>query len=420
MDLVRCSKLYKRAASAVLLAAALFLTQNNGAAALTINITPSWLEPHALRGLLVVWEKIPPGVSRFNTLSIVAKQLFEGYDVRIDGGAPNEENAPLVTLTPRDAAEWSVSLAEPTLRGEASLWFGKDIEGLDEEIVPLLKNLPIEALAWADSALNERVAQILERRVPGWSFSLVVRVNDASQTLQISFHASQPLVLAVTPNLFSSTLPVMFQSDLTAKLIPGMSPIIGLPVAWIAKHRGEVEKMARDFLEDRNSVSNTRSQVEIAFAPAQISEIDALINSQRFSLQIWLAGYAGIKGRHPELGMTAGLNTNRWTGVDLEVYNELLVDAGDFELTDRLGFRFPLLRGLVRLGAEVEWPDGDIWYRVWLDTNRMKRPYLWWRWKAGQDHNAALGYRLNERISVEIHYDSRYKNKIGLKGILSL
>ncbi|GHV45229.1 hypothetical protein FACS1894204_03810 [Synergistales bacterium] len=420
MGLARCSKLYKRAASAVLLAAAFFLTQNSGAAALTIDITPIWLEAHALRGLLAVWEKIPPGASRLDTLSLVAKQLFDGYDARLDGGASNEENAPLVTLTPRDVKEWDVSLIKPTLRGETSLWFERDVKGLTDEVSPLLKELPIEALSWADSALNDRIRQILERRVPGWSFSLVVRVNDALQTLQISFHASQPLVLAVTPNLFSSTLPVMFQSDLAAKLIPGMSPIIGLPVAWIAKHRDDAEKMAREFLEDRNSVSNTRSQVEITFAPAQISQVDALVSSERFSLQIWLAGYAGMKERRPELGVAAGLNTNRWTGVDLEVYNELLIDVGDFGVADRLGFRFPLLRGLLRLGAEVEWPDGDMWYRAWLDANRMKRPYLWWRWSPEHGHNASLGYRLNEHISVEIHYDGRYKNKVGLKGILSL
>ncbi|GHS95934.1 hypothetical protein AGMMS50276_13390 [Synergistales bacterium] len=417
MGLARCSKLYKRAALAVLLAAALFLPQSSFAGELAVSARPSWLEPHARRALTVVWEKIPPLAARLDTLSIVAKQLFEGYDVNIRIA----DAAPFVTLTPLTRDEWRVSLSEPSLREDASEWFSRDVEGLSEEIAPLLKDLPIDALSWADSALNERIAQIIERRLPGWSFSLVVRINGDSQTLQVSFRAEQPLVLAVTPSIFSSTLPVMFQSDLAAKLIPGMSPIIGLPVAWIAKHKDDAEKMAREFLEDRNAVSNTRSMVEITFTPHQISEVDALVNSPRFSLQISLAGYAGIKGRYPELGVMAGLNTNRWTGVDLEIYNELVIDAGEFGLTDRLGFRFPLLaRGALRIGAEVEWPDGEIWYRAWIDTNRMKRPYLWWRWNHDQGHGASIGYRLNEHISVEIHYDARYKNKIGLRGILLL
>ena len=45
-------------------------------------------------------------------------------------------------------------------------------------------------------------------------------------------------------------MPVMFQSDLEAKLVPGLSPLIALPVEWVARHRDRVEALARKFLED--------------------------------------------------------------------------------------------------------------------------------------------------------------------------
>jgi hypothetical protein len=215
----------------------------------------------------------------------------------------------------------------------------------------------------------------------------------------------------------------MFQSDLTAKLLPGLSPIIGTPVAWIARHRGEVESLARELLEDRNAVSNTRSKVEVDFVPDQVSRINAAVNSERLIFQIRLTALAGVRERYPEAEVLLGWNTRSVTGVDLELYDETVVDAGEFGLTTRLGVRFPLIeggRGTFRVGLEIEWPEQEPWYRAWWDSEKLRRPYAWWRYSSEYGHNAALGYRLNEHISIEIHYDGRYKDKLGVRGILQL
>jgi hypothetical protein len=302
-------------------------------------------------------------------------------------------------------------------------WFEEDVRGMTEEIAPLLEGLPVEALSWADSALREQVEEIVKRRLPGWNFSLLVRLGADGEVLQVSFQSQQPLVLAVTPSVFSSTLPVMFQSDLTAKLVPGLSPIIGTPVAWIDRHRGDVESLAQDLLEDRNAVSNTRSEVEVDFSPAQVSRMNAVVNSDSLIFQIRLTAFAGVEERYPEAEIMLGWNTRRMTGADLELYSETIVDTGEFTLTNRLGFRFPLIEGRlgkILVGMEMEWPDQESWYRVWWDSRKLRRPYAWWRYNPEYGHNAALGYRLNEYISIEIHYDARYKDKLGLRGILLL
>ncbi|MDR1377253.1 MAG: hypothetical protein LBJ22_07050 [Synergistaceae bacterium] len=419
----------RRALPVICLAGALFLGAKP-AFALTVQGVPAWLEPHVLRGVQAVWEKIPPGEFRFDTLSLVTKRLFTGYDVTVeyakheDGEQPKEHADPHIELRPSSSARWSVVLTPPELRSPSSSWFEKDVRGMSEEITPLLEGLPVEALSWADAALKDRVGEIVERRLPGWDFSLLVRLGAEGEILQLSFHSQQPLVLAVSPSIFSSTLPVMFQSDLTAKLIPGLSPIIGTPVAWIARHRGDVESFAQEFLEDRNAVSNTRSEVKVDFVPAQVSEMNAVVNSESLVFQIWLAAFAGTEGRYPEAGVVAGWNTRRATGVDLEIYAEIIVDVSEFGLKNRLGFRFPLVKGTrggdFRIGLEAEWPEQELWYRAWWDSQRLRRPYAWWRYNPEYGHNAALGYRLNEHISIEINYDGRYNDKMGLRGILSL
>ena len=66
----------------------------------------------------------------------------------------------------------------------------------------------------------------------------------------------------VTPSIYSRTIPVMFQSDLQAKLVTAFSPLIGLPVSWVAHHRADAERMAQEFLEERHSAENMRARAE--------------------------------------------------------------------------------------------------------------------------------------------------------------
>ena len=393
---------------------------------MTVEGVPKWLEPNVLRGLSAVWSEVPAGEERLRleTLSMVAQRLFPGYTVTIstdNTGGSTFPAEPRVFFEARNPVEWRTSLVPPDLRPPISSWFDRDTSNMGEEIVSLLENLPVESLPWVDSALRDRIGELVGLRLPGWDFALLVRLEggDGVPVLQISFRTKQPLVLAITPSIFSSTLPVMFQTDLTAKLLSGLSPVIGLPVEWIASHRADVELLAQEFLEDRNAVSNTRSKVEVAFVSDQVSKVDATVNSERFIFQIWLAGYAGIEGRYPEMGILLGLNAKQWTGVDVELYNETIMDVGEFGLSNRLGLRFPLWRKF-RVGVEMEWPEQEVWYRAWWDSERVRRFYSWWRYSDQYGHNAAIGYRINEHVSIEVHYDARYDEKVGLRGILLL
>ena len=425
---LREGRRFGKAAALLLRIAAFFLALSAvPCAALTVSGLPDWLEPPVLRSLEAVWGEIPdaPGVDRTGTLSVVAARLFAGYRVVVSPGP----DGPAVSFKREGTTHWSVRVSLPELRKPVLEWFGSDIQGLDGEVASLLAALPSEALSWADVALRRRIGEILERRLPGWDFSAQVALEGkeegAEAVLTLSFRPRQPLVLAITPSLYSATMPVMFQSDLEAKLVPGLSPLIALPVEWVARHRDRVEALAREFLEDRNSVSNLRARVEVTFVPGPVSRMDALVDSDRLLFQVWVAAYAGIEGRYPEAGLFLGWNTAHFTGVDLELYGEAVVDLEDFGLTRRLGVRFCPI-GDLRVGMEVEWPEERWFYRVLWDPHRVRRPYFWWRHAPGWGHEASLGYRFNEHLSVEIHYSGgcedrgEKEEKLGLRGVLSL
>ncbi|MBR1671758.1 MAG: hypothetical protein IJ702_02410 [Fretibacterium sp.] len=386
--------------------------------ALNVSGLPGWLEPVVLRSLSAVWAEIPEGlnVDREGTLRLVARRLFAGYEIETAKGRDGE---PLVRFIARDRTRWEVRAPSPELRGMAAGWFSSDIRGIEEEVAALLRTLPGAALTWADGALKEALASIVEKRIPGWEFSVQIALGGSEGTLTLSFRPGPPLVLALNPALSSRTLPVMFRSDLEAKLIQDLSPLIGLPVAWAGYHRGQVEAAAQAFLEDRHAVENLRARVDVVFVPGAVSGLDVQVDSSRFLFQVWVAAYAGLEGRYPEAGVFFGWNTAHLTGLDVELYAEGIMALDDFGWNTRLGARAQLLQGFWA-GVERAWPEDEWFYRLQWGGSRVRRPYLWWRWSPDAGHEGAVGYRVDQHISIEVYYDGTGSDKVGVRGLWSL
>ncbi|MCL1941417.1 MAG: hypothetical protein FWG09_05695 [Synergistaceae bacterium] len=402
---------------AVAVCAAVFFLYASEARAVSLKGMPDWAAASAARSIEAVWNEIRlsiPKDEQEQTLRIVLEQLFQGYGIAAlktnNTGMPE-----IIFESAGDASGWGAEINYPQLRSPADEWFKKDMEGFDSEVLKLIEAVPVEALSWMDTALREQIRMLAEERVAGWDFSIVVRLSGESKLMQISFTPLQPYILSITPKVRSNALPVMFQSDLSAKLVTDMSPIIGLPVSWAEQHGEDITEFAVSKLEDRNAVSNIRASVSAKFSPEQVSRIDTSIDSDRFFFSLKLAAYAGVRGRAPELWLTAGWRTMNLTGVPFDIYSESYLTLDEFKMHTRLGGRFEVYNG-VMLGAEFESPGDDIWYRFWWDDARRK-PYFWWRWNPEFGHNFALGVRLRDDLAIELHYDETYRDNVGVRGI---
>ena len=399
------------------IAAVFFLYLSSEADAISLKGMPDWAASSAARSIEAVWNEIKLSIQKEeqeNTLKIVIRQLFQGYEILALNLA--DANFPeIVFKSTGDSSNWAAEINYPQLRYPANEWFSKDMEGLDDEILGLICSVPVEALSWMDTALRERIRTLIDERVSGWDFSIIVRLSDENKLMQISFTPLQPYILAIAPKVTSNALPVMFHSDLSAKLIADMSPIIGLPVSWAKQHEEDIARFAVNKLEDRNAVSNIHASVSAKFSPEQISRLDTSIDSERFFFSLKLAAYAGVRERAPELWLTAGWRTAGLTNLPFDLYNESYIKLDEFKVYTRLGGRLEVYNG-VMIGAEMAFPGEDLWYRFWWDDIKRK-PYFWWRWNADLGHNLAFGIRLREDLAIELHYDETYRDSISVRGI---
>lgn len=381
--------------------------------ALTVSGIPAWLEGAVLRSLNAVWSEIPdtPYTDREKTLEIVAARLFAGYDIHVKAG--REEPAIFFVPHKDEMIHADVKILSPDLRGFSLQWFTNDIAGMSQEIADIADELPQNALTWADEALREKVKKIVDSRLPGWNFTQQIYIAHNSTLINLSFRPGDSMILAVKPEIYSRAIPVMLRSYLESILIPALSPLIGVPVKWAELHKSEIEKFSREFLDDRHTVENMKAYATVKFSPGTVSGIEARVDSENFSFQMWVSAYAGLD-RYPEAGAFFGYSPN-WS-LHAEFYAELLFSLNDFGITNRIGGRFELFDSLWA-GIENQWPDNNYFFRLQYIPVRIRRPYALWRYSPELDaHEAALGYIVDEHVSIEIYYDSTGDNKIGIRG----
>lgn len=380
-----------------------------------------WLAAGAERSLNAVYDHIPSteGVSvKEQLLTVVANRLLLGYAVerttfRADHSV---EIALRATASPPD---WRVSLQIPNLSRPVDAWFLDDVTGLDAEIALLMKDVPTEALSWGDLELKRVIGEICADRLPGWRVSLMLRnLPGGEVVLEVAFTPEQPLTLAVTSRINSSSIPVMLHSNLKDDLLKGFAPVIGIPVPWLDMHKADFVEMSKEILAGESLVDQAKAEPVITARTGTVSELDIDLESKRYAAWVWMAVYGGADDRYPEIGLHFGRRTLPFSGWEVELYTELIVTLDDWDLESRFGLRWSPYRSFWFGG---EWStEHDVWWIRASTDPRPRRPYAWFRYALDGDTNAAVGYRVNEYISLEVHYDSRDGDPWNVRALVNL
>lgn len=377
--------------------------------AVQVRGLPVWLAPVAERGLSAVWGKIPEGYvqeTRERLLRTVASRLFEGY--RVDQvGQLSSAGALVVALAPEGPVPaMKAAIVPPSLDDPLDRWFTADSEGLEDEIAHLVAHVPLASLGWGGEALRTAIVGLFSDRLPGWEPSMLIRNGNGEPVIEIRVTPAEPFVLAVEPHLDSSSLPVtMIRTDIQEDLFDLTRQVAGVPVPWLERHKEDFQSWVAAGLSDRQLVERLKGQVRVEVSPARITRARVNLESRRYAIWGWIAAYAGTEDRYPELGIHLGRRVQPWSGWEAELYAEGVLTLDDFGLESRWGLRWALAEHLW-IGAERVFPDEKWWGRLSFDAG-PRNTYAWWRYSEDDDSHFGIGYRLNEHISLELHYDDR-------------
>ncbi|MCF4150651.1 hypothetical protein L2W58_02455 [Dethiosulfovibrio sp. F2B] len=385
-------------------------------AEIRVSGAPLWISAAAERAVDAVWSELSrSGLSRLRaveTLGLVSSRLFNGYDIDV---VKNGRENPSIVLSAEKILPWEIEFISPDLKEPFSRWMDDDLKSVESEMLGKLSGVPYQALTWGDDAFRSELRAVMEDKMPGWRGGAIVRFKEEGVLLELTVTPESPYVLATDPTIYSGTLPNILMDRLKESLLKDLSPVMGLPVSWIESHGEALDRWASAMVERRNTVSNSRSDVSISVVPSQITKVDALVESRRYVLRAWLAAQAGANGRSPELGFHIGRFVKLVPRWESELYGEFLVDLENWSLESRVGLRWGLVDP-VWIGVEYVDPDDELWYRLWVRGHK-KGPYFWCRYSEDYENQMALGYRINQVVSVEVNYDDRYDDRWSLRAI---
>jgi len=408
-----------RKAAVVLCAVAFLVTGAKAEAGVTVSGVSEWLEAPVNRSLEAVWQEVVKRVSpeRERVVELVVKRLFPGLvikDIRAVG-----ENL-FITLDTKESKRlaWDVIVEKPELPRFLGKPFEEDISGLKKTAVEMLDSLPLEVFRWAGEDFQAGMDEIINDRLPGWNPSYVFSSEGGKGVLEIAFTPQEPVVIAFSPRLSSRTLPLALQSKLHEETLEVTSQIIGLPTAWVAKHKNSIEDYIAVSLEGKWAARELKGRVEVNIKPGRIAPVDVSVESSEYTLQVWMGVYAGSDERYPEVGIHAGRIMQPFSGWEIESYGEFIIKVNDGDITPRLGLRWKFDKD-IWIGVERSFEDDEYWGRIWLDEV-LPEIYAWGRFREDGESEAGLGWMLSEHLFWELYYDSRDEDDLSFRIIGNL
>jgi len=401
--------------AAFLLLLAVFCRPKGAECSVIVTGPPEWLTGAIKGSIVAVMDEMPSYEikDQERLLTMVSERIFEGYKVNalhITG-----KDDVFIELVPVKIASWKADVVCPKLSSPCDEWFSLDALGMEEEVLEILWGVPVEALRWADEAFLKEVRKKTSPRLPGWEPHIMVSRKDDSYVVELSFTASQDLVLAIDTHVFSRSLPSFWQYDMREKLLESLTPFIGIPVNWAAKHEKDIERVVNERLRDTRFSSTAKIEIDSQFVPSKIAKANVDVESRRYTFNFWGAAYAGTEDKSTELGLHFGRKAQPLHSWDIELYGEAVVFLDDGDSEERLGFRWSPYKQ-IWLGAERELEEDKTWYRLWIEGG-LKAFYVWWRYSDEHENNAALGYRFTEHLSLELYIDERDDDEVSIRAV---
>ena len=343
-------------------------------------------------------------------LTEIGDRVFTGYELTaVDMNVGGNLSIALY------ARPWSSVITEPKIDLEfsgvepqtASL-LQKRIPQLKEKLRQTISGASVDASDWAGGVLRKMVREEIERQLPEFKAAVDVLQENNQTVVQIVIYPVGQLVRNIDYELRSEAVPNILLMNMKYKYAGECDKLRGLPLAYIKRHKQELEQMLTEKLLNEPEVKNFNLQPVVTLTPEADLGVNIMITSDEY--KIWFEGYGDI-GRDRN-NLSGKAHIGKFVSKNGELFGEAEV------LLDDVEWRFAP-------GYAHYWGKSTFSYmrRIPLADNVYKLEYNLspkWRLRAehfsGDDRNEfAVRYRIHEFLSAEYVYggDELYLQIIG-------
>lgn len=343
-------------------------------------------------------------------LTEIGDRVFTGYeltDVALNIGSKTE-----VTLF---AQPWSSVIYQPEIDLEFSgvepqtaMILQQRIPQLKAHLEQAISGASVDASDWAGGVLRKMVREQVQHELPEFKAAVDVLQENGRTVVQVVIYPVGQLVRNIKYELRSEAIPNILLMQLKYKYADECDKLRGLPVAYVIRHREEIEQQLTKKLLKEPEVKNYQLQPEVKLTPGADLGVNIMINSDDYRL--WFEGYGDI-GREKD-NLSGKAHIGKFISPRDEIFGEAEVILDDVHWFFGTGYSHHW--GKSNWSYIRQMPVGDNDYRLEYSLSPK------WRLRAehfsGDDRNEfGVRYRIHEFLSAEYVYggDEFYLRIIG-------
>ena len=275
-----------------------------------------------------------------------------------------------------------------------------DLEGVPAVFSDALVGLPVAATDWASGALKRSLTAYMEEHLPEFRADYDIDVAPAA-AVHLTVYPRLPVVRTVDLSMRSDTIPNVTLLTQRKAMEGAVNSLIGVPVAFVARHRALFEQQFADGLDGAGDFRRLHLTSRVTITPAERMTVMSRTDTTRYRLR--LAGWLDIGRRAEERdGERRDLHVRLHAGQMMSARDELYVETDvtpeDVRFDWRVGYGrtlLPRMTGELRYdlcderfsvaGSYAFHPRWSMRYEQWTDTGA-------WEWE--------LRYKLHDFMSI--------------------
>lgn len=332
-------------------------------------------------------------------LSTVLDRVLSGYTVSSVVIGPGVESRVSLKLRPQPPVIKRVQVVaglETIHPGARPLVLQQFERLVAPEVGSLLLNLPVEALDWSKSLIEERAKEIVEGSLPGFTGKLHLKPAEEVEASLSVLPRDSRVIRDIGVRFRSSSIPLLVLDQHAPQVASMAEPLRGLPVVFAQENRQAFEELISRQLREYAPVKQyqiiARPSIQVGETTYVTVIADSLLYRGRVEAQLNI----GVQAPPAQVVTQLG----RVVAQGVEVFIESDLTPSPLSLRWKVGVRYDLSERVV-VGAKVD----PFTRGLWLWATHQLTPEVGIRSTldlAGSDVEGAVVYRVNEFLSGEL------------------
>ena len=271
------------------------------------------------------------------------------------------------------------------------------IPALQAQLEQAISGASVDAGDWAGGVLRKLVRSEVQSQLPEFKPAVDVLQEDGRTVVQVVIYPVGQLVRDIRYELRSEDIPNVLLMQVKYKYAGECDKLRGLPVAYVQRHRQELEQQLLEKLMTEPEVKNYQLRPQVKITPGADLGVSIMIESDDY--KIWFEGYGDI-GRDKD-NLSGKAHLGKFISSHDEIFGEAEVILDDVQW--RFGTGYTHYWGKSSWSYVRRMPMGDNNYRLEYCLSPK------WRLRAehfsGDDRNEfGVRYRIHEFLSAEYIY----------------